>query len=132
MILRLGVIVSLGFYLVACDGSTQSGPGPGEPCQFVHTSLVCNAGASLCCAAGRDSSCGGGALCIGDGNGMTCAYTCKQTSDCTAISTTATCMQECTKGIINGFCVEPSARTDLLLTTCSTPEDGAVGIVVVY
>jgi hypothetical protein len=126
---RTTLILGLWTVLAACDGTgSQPGAGPGEPCQFAGHDFQCGSGERLCYAAGKDSSCGGGDLCVGDGQGMTCAFPCKQTSDCTAISATALCMQTCAERLLNGFCVEPTVHSELMSMTCSTAEPGAVGV----
>jgi hypothetical protein len=113
--------------LSGCGDSGPSGPGPGEPCHMQHTSIDCPADASLCYAGGRESSCGGGALCAGDGSGMTCAFRCQQDAECTAVSATAVCMQGCNAKILNGYCVEPDVRDDLLSMSCSTGSSSTAG-----
>ncbi len=88
---------------------------------MLGSDLTCDASATLCYSAGFVSSCAEGNLCIGDGSGMACVYRCQQTSDCTAKSATAVCMQDCALSSLNGSCVEPDAHSTLLRMSCTTP-----------
>jgi hypothetical protein len=117
---RLALVVGFGLCLFGCGDASQDGAAPGEPCQMLGTDLECHASATLCYSAGFASSCADGNLCIGNGSGMACAYRCKQTSDCTATSATAICMQDCGLRSLNGSCVEPDAHSRLLGMSCST------------
>lgn len=107
------------------DGS--SGLAEGEACYMLDTSLECDAGANLCYAVVTSSPCSGGGLCIGQDASMVCAQSCSSDTDCATVSATAVCMQGCAAEIINGFCVEPAARDDLLSMTCSTWSPGSTG-----
>ncbi len=113
------------------DGGT-AGLAEGVACYMRDTSLSCHAGATLCYAVGTSSPCAQGGLCIGDGTGMVCAHRCNKDTDCAIASATAVCMQGCKGDMINGYCVEPAARDELLSTTCSTWSPGITGSDGVY
>ena len=130
MTCKATLVTSIGLCLVACGGNTpQRGAGAGEACEIVHSDLTCGAASTSCYSAGVTSSCAGGGRCIGDDNGMRCAYTCKQTSDCTPTSATARCMQDCGVSSLNGFFVEPAVHSRMLSMSCSTAEDHATSTV---
>ena len=113
----------------AADGSQSgSNPAAGQPCQMLHTDYSCTANSLMCYAAGIASSCPGGALCAGDGNGMTCAYSCSQDSDCAVTGSATLCMQGCKARLLNGYCVLPTLRTEFLESTCPTGSIGTNGV----
>jgi hypothetical protein len=129
-LLRLFFPLALAGCFVACSGSdptSRRNDDAGKPCQMVHTELECTATSSLCYGVGTDSSCAGGALCVGDGSGLTCAYSCSHDSDCQLDGSAAVCMQGCKNTILNGYCVQPAVSSDLLGTTCTTGSSGNVG-----
>jgi hypothetical protein len=124
MTCKLALVMSVGWCLIGCGGNApQSGGAAGEACEIVHNDLTCRPASTLCYSSGFNSSCAGGDLCIGDGNGLSCAYRCTQTSDCTASSATAICMQDCGMRSLNGFCVEIAQHSELLRMSCSTADD---------
>jgi hypothetical protein len=106
---------------VACSSSDEpKGLAEGEACYIKDSSLDCHDGAMLCYAAGTQSPCAGHGLCVGDGSGMICARRCTRDADCSTTSATAVCIQGCPTNYIDGHCVEPAARDELLSTTCTT------------
>jgi hypothetical protein len=125
--------------LVACDGSSSNGREAdasvpkvnevaGQPCQMLETSFQCPANAWYCYGGGNGSSCPGGVLCVGDGSGMTCAYSCAQDSDCAVDGSTAVCMLGCKERLLNGYCMSALLREKLLETACPTGSLGNIGV----
>jgi hypothetical protein len=130
LIPRGGTIIVglLATALVACSsGSDEKGLAEGEACYMKDTSLTCHDAAIVCYAAGTQSPCVGRGLCVGDGSGMVCARRCTQDADCSTTSATAVCIQGCPTQYINGHCVEPEQRDELLSTTCTTWESDTAG-----
>jgi hypothetical protein len=126
--------------LAACGDSGGDQPGSGgpdaakneaagQPCHMVESAFQCTEKAAYCYAAGvRSSSCPGGVLCAGDGQGMTCAYSCAEDTDCAIAGSDMVCMQGCKARIVNGYCVRPGLMTELLDTVCPTSSMGTASV----
>jgi hypothetical protein len=90
---------------------------------------VCDDSALLCYAAGSNSTCPSGGLCLGDASGMSCVSRCTRDSDCSTDAVALVCMQGCGKEILNGFCMSSALRSDLLDTSCTTGNSrGVAGV----
>jgi hypothetical protein len=111
-------------------GGSQSdrNQAAGQPCQMLHTDYSCTVNSLMCYGAGIASSCPGGALCAGDGNGMTCAYSCSQDSDCPVGDSATVCMQGCKARLLNGYCMLPALQAKLSETSCPTGSIGTNGV----
>jgi hypothetical protein len=101
----------------------------GQPCTMVETAFKCTETAVGCYGAGpQSSSCPGGVLCAGDGKGMTCAYSCAEDADCAIAGAGLVCMQGCKARVVNGYCVRPELRDQLLDTVCPTSSLGTTSV----
>ena len=129
--LRMVILVTLVGCSTACSSSSGStsrrNDDAGKWCQITDTENQCPTNASLCYGVGISSSCSGGALCVGDGKRLTCAYYCSQDADCALDGSATVCTQGCQATIVNGYCVQASVRSDILRMTCSTGSSGDLG-----
>lgn len=125
----VGLIAVALLALPACSsGGSAGGPGTVRPCEMVDTALECGPGDTDCYAAGVNSTCPSGGLCVGDDGEMTCAFVCHRDEDCTVDEDATVCMADCATSIVNGYCVTPSMRDVLLGTTCTTGSSSTDGV----
>jgi hypothetical protein len=133
----LALAALLGGFAACDDGATGTdvsgsasgkNEAAGQSCQMVDTAFQCTKNSRSCYGAGQGSSCPGGVLCAGDGNGMTCAYSCSQDSDCVERGSASVCMQGCQAMILNGYCVQPELQATFVEDVCPTSSMGTTGV----
>jgi hypothetical protein len=109
------MLALLGLGACGDSGSDSNASIPGDPCKVLTKDMDCK-GSKLCYAAGTASSCTSHGLCIGSGNGLSCAPLCTSGSDCASLG--GVCMQGCQMTLLNGYCVTTSARSLLAQEVC--------------
>jgi hypothetical protein len=118
------VVVALAVLVLAaaCGGHDgDGGVAGGEACE---SDSPCTERDSMCFAVGISSTCDRGALCVGTSGKLACSYECASDADCAEHAPSSVCLAACVESLLNGFCVEPSVRDELLSFPFCTEDDG--------